>query len=920
MTDYRKKLIEVSLPLEAINEGSKPETENPFLKGHPRALHNWWARTPLSVCRAIVFSQIVNDPEDNLRREELLSLVGRLARWDALRDQALISEARRLIEDSAGSELNFFDPFAGRGSIPLEALRLGLGVTSSDLNPVAVFIDKILLDIVPRFANRSPVRPHQEDRLFSRDWQGAEGLAEDVRFYGLWMRDEAEKSLGNLYPKVKLPAADGAAEVVPSVWLWARIVKCPNPACTAEIPLARSFKLSKKKGRKAWIEPKVDPGDRALSFSVRSGEGAPPKGTVDRKGARCFNCGEPVGFKYIRDQAQHGRMSARLMAIIAEGNRRRIYLTPSSEQEAAAEVADSQWRPETDLPAKALGFRVQQYGMTKHADLFTRRQLVALTTLCDMVGDVGKKVEADAVRAGMADDGIGIEEGGIGARAYADAIASVCACAVSRASDYWNSLATWNTTNENVRNLFQRQAIPMAWDFAEAEPLQSKLGFATAVSWVLDALSNLPTNVLPARVLQLDVTSEAPKFSSPPVVSTDPPYYDNIGYSDISDFFYVWLRRALANVYPTLFATLLTPKQAELIATPYRHEGSPEAAKKFFRENFEKAFETLRATAHPEIPITVYYAFKQAEEAADEDENAVSTGWETMLEGLLGAGLSITGTWPVRTTKKARSVARGTNALASAVVLVCRPRKRKAHRTTRREFLATLKRELPNAVRTLQSSSIAPVDLAQASIGPGMAVFSRYGEVLEADGTPMTVRTALALINQTLGEVLSEQEGDFDRDTRWALAWFAQHEMEGAPYGEADVLARAKNVGVDGLVESGIVQSKAGTVRLLKRDELASDWDPATDERITVWEVAQYLIARLLTGGEAAAAELLHAVGPMGDTARELAYRLYQVCEQKGWAQEAVAYNSLVVAWPVIAQLAGKVDTTRVEPQTRLFE
>ncbi len=421
-----------------------------------------------------------------------------------------------------------------------------------------------------------------------------------------------------------------------------------------------------------------------------------------------------------------------------------------------------------------------------------------------------------------------------------------------------------------------------------------------AINWIAEVIDAAPA-AQDATVRPLDATSSIDGVKSP-VISTDPPYYDNIGYADLSDFFYVWLRRSLEEIYPDLFATVLTPKSAELVATPYRFEGGKDEAKEFFEQGLAKMFSRMHAAQHPDYPLTLFYAFKQAESQGDGE--IASTGWETMLTGLLKSGFAITGTWPMRSERSGRSVAIGTNALASSIVLVCRPRPQDAPRTTRREFILSLKQELPNAIRQLQQENIAPVDLAQAVIGPGMAIFSRYREVLEADGSPMTVRTALALINQEIDEILAGQEADFDPETRWAVTWFEQHGFGQGQFGDAETISKAKNTSVSGLVEAGILEAGGGKVRLLRMDELDPDWDPSRDKRLTVWEVTHHLIRVLDEGGEEEAARLLRKVGPVAGVARDLAYRLYQICERKGWAQEAIFYNALVVSWPEMKRLA----------------
>ena len=896
---YRKKLIEVALPLEVINEGSKPETENPFLKGHPRGVHNWWARTPLSVCRAILFAQIVDDPANDLppdqaleERNKLLHLVSRLATWEATKDEKLLSEAREIIRKACGGKIpQFWDLFAGRASIPLEAQRLGLQVTSSDLNPVAVIIGKALLDFPQRFFGQPAVNPDAQHALARQSADsGITGIIEDVRYYGKWIREEAEQRIGDLYPKVELPKEYGGGEAVVNTWLWARTVKCSNPACGARVPLVNSFWLSKKKGKKAWVEPVVNKVEKTVQFKVKRGDGVPPESTKVGRGARfrCLVCQHDSSNHYIKAESMVGRLGTQLMAIIAEGRRNRIYLPPSEVHETIAESAKPTWIPQAEMNRDTTNLvSGRGYGFFIWADLFTQRQLAALTTFSDLVNEAHKRVKADAVKAGR-------EE----ARTYADTVVTYLACGISRLSDYCNSFCTWNPTNENVRNLFQRQAIPMVWDFAEANPIHGKLSIESTTNWVAEALTNLPNAEVSARVFQADARNADVKFVTPPIVSTDPPYYDNIGYADLSDFFYIWLRRSLRTIHPNILSTLLTPKESELIAAPYRHEGSTELAREHFRNGFNHTFNHLKSLVNPNFPMTVYYAFKQ-EEADNEDGNQrASTGWETMLEGLISAGFQVTGTLPVRTTKKARSVARGTNALASAIVLVCRPRSDDASMATRRDLMSALRRELPGALRRLQEGNIAPVDLAQAAIGPGMAVFSRYRNVIEANGNPMCVRTALQIINGELDAYFAEQEGDLDPDTRFCTAWFEQHGMEEATFGEADILARAKNSSVEGIAESGVLQARAGKVHLINRDEYPDDWDPTLDRRRNTWKYTQYLIRALDRGGETEAARLLNQLGGRpSEDARELAYRLYAICERKGWAQEALAYNTLVTSW-----------------------
>ncbi|MDR6226165.1 DUF1156 domain-containing protein [Desmospora profundinema] len=918
MQQQKKKLIEVALPLEAINK--ELAREKSIRHGHPSTLHLWWARRPLAACRAVLFAQLVDDPSshpDRFPKEEdqdrerlrLFNIIEKLVKWENINDEEVLEEAREEIRKSTGGNPPpVLDPFAGGGSIPLEAQRLGLEAHASDLNPVAVLINKALIEIPPKFAGQLPVHPGQETERDLSEWKGAWGLAEGVRYYGKWMRDEAEKRIGHLYPKVKLPEEQGGGEATVIAWLWARTVASPNPACKgAHVPLVRSFWLSKKKGKEAWVEPLVDRERNTYRFEVRMGKGNPRDGTVNRRGGTCLLSGVPMPFNYIRTEGKAGRMKFRLMAIVAEGSNGRVYLPPTEEHEEIARRAIPDWKPEADLPVNPRDFKTPNYGMNTFADLFTPRQLVALNTFSDLVGEAREQVRRDATAFGLSDDGVSLKDGGTGAAAYADAVATYLAFAVDRVADRGSTICSWDTGYVKVRNTFGRQAIPMTWDFAESNPMSNSTGnFNGAVHWIVEVVRETPCCTR-GSVKQADSTAPIRRIDQP-IISTDPPYYDNIGYADLSDFFYVWLRRSLQGIYPDLFSTMLVPKSEELVATPYRFDGDKKKAQSFFENGLRQAFTRMRETAHPEFPLTVYYAFKQAEAAAasgKEGEQAVaSTGWETMLEGLIRSGFSITGTWPMRTELGNRMVASGTNALASSIVLVCRPRPEDTRPITRRDFLRALKRELPDALRDLQQGNIAPVDMAQAAIGPGMAVFSRYGKVIESDGTAMRVRTALALINQTLDEFLAEQEGEFDSDTRWALSWFEQHGMERGPYGEAETLSTARNTSVEGLVEAGILEAKSGKVRLLKREELLEDWNPNEDDRVTVWEAVQYLIRALETDGETGAATLFRQLGETGEAARDLAYRLYTLCERKGWAQEALAYNGLVTSWPHITDLA----------------
>ena len=944
MTSPRKKLIEVALPLDAINAASVYD-QMPGIGPHPRGLHLWWARRPLAAARAVIFAQMVDDPSANpdlfptetdqeKERERLFDILRELVLWKNTTNEKVLERARTEIrkswrrtcadnaDHSRAAELfdpdklpAFYDPFAGGGALPLEAQRLGFEAHASDLNPVAVLINKAMIEIPPKFAGQSPVNPasREERSLIEREWKGAQGLAEDVRYYGQWMRDEAERRIGHLYPQVEvteemvrerpdLKRYQGRKLKV-IAWLWARTVKSPNPAfADVEVPLASSFMLSTNKEKEAYVEPVIE--GRGYRFVVKVGRPedteAAKRGTKSGGRGKSFLClmsGTPMPFDYLRTEAACGRMGDRLMAIVAEGDRERVYISPTQDMETIARSTQPQDSPEADLPARALGFRVQKYGMTRWCDLFTSRQLIVLTTLSDLVAEAIQHVERDAANIDLPDNRP-LCDGDASATAYAEAVGVYLAFAVDRCCNFSNSCTRWVPGNQKVMGLFGKH-IAMTWDFPEAAVLHSVVGgFVPAATFIAECLGKLAQHGT-GIVLQHDAMTSG--LAKGKVVSTDPPYYDNVGYADLSDFFYVWLRRSLRPIFPDLFATLAVPKAEELVATPYRH-GNKEKAESFFLSGMTDAMRCLAEQAHSGIPVTIYYAFKQSETKGD--AGISSTGWETFLDAVIHAGFTITGTWPMRTESSGRIRAIGSNALATSIVLVCRQRPTAAPMATRREFVAALRTELPTALAHLQSGNIAPVDLAQAAIGPGMAVFTRYAKVLDAEGNPVSVREALALINQMLDEVLAEQEGDFDPDSRWALAWFEQQGFDEGEYGVAETLSKAKNTSIAGIVEGGILASSAGKVRLLRPDELADDWDPTTDDRLTVWEAVHHLIRALETGGENGAARVVVRLGASADIARELAYRLYTICERKRRAAEALSYNSLVQSWPEISDLA----------------
>jgi putative DNA methylase len=932
----RKKLIEVALPLPEINDASGYD-KMPGIGPHPKGIHHWWARLPLPTARAVLFASVVDDPSSNpekwkteaeqvAERERLFDIIREMMGKKMHESPTVYSGVHsEMLKHTNGKLPLIFDPFSGGGSIPLEANRLGFESKAGDLNPIAVLLNKCNLELAPRWAGASPVNPDDRRQISGEmSWQGARGLASDVRYYGQIIRKQLKERVGHLYPTVSLPKQFGGGKGNVITWIWARTVASPDPAMHGKhVPLISTFWLSSKKGSEAWLHPVVDKTARSYRFEIRTGS---PKhkddvsaGTKNAKGGfRCLLSDAPIPFEYVRSEGQHGRIGYVMLAVVAELSRGRVFLAPTDEQIEAASTSIPSDIPDTDLPDEALGFRVQNYGIRKHWQMFTPRQLCSLVALSDLVKGIDKDIRRDALAAGMASGE---------ADDYSRAIRTFLALALDRCASFNNALCRWNGSQTVF--LFTRQAISMLWDFSEPNILGEKaVCWHTAVNICADAIETIQANPkTAASANQIDAATGA-RSARNVLVSTDPPYYDNIGYAALSDFFYVWLRRTIGELYPDLFGTVLVPKLQELTAAPERFEGDKHLAREHFEGGFRKAFAALRDEMDPQYPLTVYYAFKQADEesGADESEETatvdLTTGWETLLEALVSAGFQITGTWPVRASFKWRVRALGANALASYIVLACRQRPSNAPQTDRRAFVSELKRELPTALRRLQQGNIAPVDFAQAAIGPGMSIFSQYGRILESGGNQMSVRTALSLINQTLTEVLSEQEDDFDNDTRWAIAWFEQQGFGEGEFGQAELLSKAKVTSVSGLQHAGIIASRAGKVRLLQPKELPADWDPETDRRLTIWELTHHLLRIYYfdEAGEARTAELLSRIGARGEIARELAYRLFDICERKKRSQEAQAYNALVLAWPEIARLARERRTVRARPtQTEMY-
>lgn len=916
-----KKLIEVALPLEKINAESAREKS--IRHGHPSTLHLWWARRPLAAARAVIWSSLVDDPsshpekfpteeEQNQERQRLFRILEDLVVWENSNDERVLEAAKaEILKSTNGNPPALLDPFAGGGAIPLEAQRLGLEAHAHDLNPVAVMINKAMIEIPPRFAGMPPVNKDARTSRLEGSWSRAQGLAEDVRYYGEWMKQEAYKRIGHLYPKVKVPLEQGGGEATVIAWIWARTVKCPNPACGCEMPLASSFVLSKKKGKEAYVEP--DLSGKEISYHVRYGKGGDNCPKVSQGTFKCIRCNEVLPKDYSKEESKAGRMGHRMIAIVAEGKNGRVYLSPDAEQITVANCPLPDEYPTGKLAPKFTGGSCVPYGLDEFHKLFTNRQLTALTTFSELVSEAQAKAEADAVAAGMKNDHLPLQNGGDGAKAYGEAVGVYLAFAVDRQADIRSSIASWINSIGAIRNTFGRQAIPMTWDYAEANPFSNSSGcFGNMLEWVVKCIDNFPSSQYLAEVSQFDAQSDCGLRNI--MISTDPPYYDNIGYADLSDFFYVWMRQSLKDTYPELFSTMLVPKAEELIATPYRHDGSVEKAKNFFEDGMLSACKQMYQYAREDIPVTIYYAYKQSD---SDDSGTASSGWETMLSAVVNAGFAITGTWPMRTERSVRTIAQGTNALASSIILVCRKRPEDAPQTTRRNLVNQLRRELRPALKQLQESNIAPVDLAQSAIGPGMGVFSRYRRVLEADGSVMTVRSALQVINEEVDLYFNEQVGSMDAASRFCVDLYTQCAYNEIKYGEAEILANAKSTSIAMMAAHGILYAKAGIVHLVERAELPEKVD--TDER-NIWMLTQQLTRAMATGGIEACAKIVYDIfGSGAESAKDLAYRLYTIAERKGWAEEGYAYNALVVAWPDIQSRAAAMKAETPEQMT-LFD
>ncbi len=906
-TSYKKKLIEVAMPLEAINKAAIKEKSNPFLKGHPRSIHQYWARRPITAARGILFAQLVDDPsshpekftteeEQQQERDRLFHIMEELIIWENSTNEEVLKRANAEILKSAEGEIpTIYDPFSGGGSIPMEAQRLGLPACGSDLNPVAVMIGKAMIEIPPLFKDMKPLHPGGPEKI---QYKNAEGLAEDVRFYSAWMHEKITERIEHLYPRAELPAQLGSGQANVVAWIWARTVPSPDPAFqNINVPLVSTFVLSSRAGKRVILRPIISKEERKVTFEVVYDPSQPEfdnakSGNKVSRGGNftCMLSGASITADYIKEAGKKSQIGQQLIGIVGENEKRKVYISANNLHEKAANIN----RIEVDgvaLPDKALGFSAQLYGNKEFEDLFSNRQLFALSQMVDLNKELYEEIKS----AVSSDHPFSAED-------YAKSICVYIGLAICKLTDYSNMLCSWNNKNENIRQLFSMQTIPMSWDFAEVNLCSRMLNIQTMASNITHAFANLGCG---GNGFVFNKDAKTPDFySAGQVISTDPPYYDNIAYADLSDFFYGWMKKLFGDYYGDLFSFISTPKEDELIADQFRR-GSKENAENYFTNGMTAALQSMASLTSTKYPSTIYYAFKQSE---IEIEGISSTGWATFITAVIRAGYSIVGTWPMRMERESRTRGIGSNALATSIVLVCRKREVALGSITRAEFIRQLKTELPTAIADLKAANIAPADIPQSSIGPGIGIFSRYQKVLESDDSPMSVKTALQLINRELGE----EEGDYDPETSFALTWFEQNGFNVGNFGMANNLATAKGIAVNSLVNAGIAQASGGKFGLFNRDSLKESWDPADDSRVTIWECCQYLIRRLENRGEFEAAKLMKAMGSeRAEAAKELAYALYDIAANKRRdATEATAYNGLIAVWSELSMQAANVTDT----------
>ncbi len=918
VSTYKKKLIEVALPLEAINAESVTQKTGRPKTGYPTSIHKYWAQRSIATARAAIWASLVDDPSSHpdkwptpesqaTERAKLFNQLEEIISWDKTTDSAVWQRAQATAKSSWGGILPpFLDPFAGSGAIPLEALRFGMETHASDLNPLAVTLERAVIAWAPRFSGKPAVNAASSTGL--QHTSPSAGLADDIRHYAEQINADLRERVGKHYPRVLAP---NGQKVEPGVYIWARTVECPNQVCRGRTPLVLNWRLSSR-GDKAYVKPRINAKDKTINFEIDYGQDAPEPSFSGRRGGVCIFCATPITLDYVRTHANTDTIEDRLLAI-AVGDEYSWKFSPGTlkDEELARNVPAPTWIPRGEIPLSP-NVRAPLWGMKTWASLYTPRQLLVLSELHNSIKVIQTEVEVAAKNSSAFPvDPRSLSEGGSGPRAYAEAVRSYLHLVGTNLADYSCKFATWKPDGPQIGVAFVRQALGITWGYAEGSLLgKGGANFMEKAKRVAEVVERLPAGNQ-GIALQQDATKIVWSADVKPLIITDPPYFDLIEFGELSDFFYVWMREAMRDLDPDLYATLQTPKDDELTASPHRFEGDKLKGKQEFESGLTEAMTRLREIANPDLPLSIYYAYNDRETTEDDSGQMVtsSSGWETMLQSLVNAGLTVVATYPFRTEAKGRANSNGTNALAAAILVVCRIRSETAKVGTRAEFVQGLTSVMTPALRDLVAADIGPIDLAQAAIGPGMSVYTAYSKVLEANGNQMSMGTALDLIHQSVKEAQGSQDATFDAETRWAIEWFSTYRYTDGEYGDAQVLANSAGITMQGLAEAGVVKAAGGKVALSAGDGLPEDWDPSTDTRVTSWEVLHHLMRALLPeemgpaaksggGSEAEAVKIAEKLSPaLMQNAKLLAYRLFEICREQSWDKEGMAFNNFGRSW-----------------------
>lgn len=759
----RKKLIESVMPVSVINRES--EREKVARTGLPSSVHIWWSRRPMAAARCTLFASLIDDPsehpelfptEQEQERQRLLKMAEELSLVENASNTELLKAAKaEILRCAEGTLPTVFDPFTGSGAIPIEAHRLGLSAEATDLNAVASMITTLVSDVPTRFHNTIPVHPQTEMRL-NIPLPGAQGYAEDVRYYGEQLQEEATKRIGYMYPKIRKP--NDGQELDVSAWIWARTIKCPNPNCGCSIPLSSSYDLAKKKGSEAWVEPVAENGRITFRMHREPNTMAKEKPKVAQTAVfKCPACGEITPDAYVKECGTKHQITSQLIAIVADDGRKRLYLEPTSEQEFAAKVVPPKDIPHGALPIFPQRFSPPSFGLADYADLFTDRQLVFITTMMKLAREAQNDVEKQSIEKGMSNDGITFANGGQGALAYAQAVRIALVLTISKLLDRCSNLCSWSSSSGgSLRNVFSRAAMPMIWDYAEGNPFADAGGsYANALSRTCEAIAALPAEG-EGRTTVADCTM--PNNVRNAILSTELPFYDKASYADLSDFFYIWLRYGLGDLYPEYFQTEVTPKKEELTAFAYRWNGDRQQANAFYAEGMNLAFKNLYESVSDEYPSTVAYQYK----GNDAKDSALPSEWEAFVAAVCNAGFMITASWPL--ARKYEVTIEHAEERSIPITVVVRKRPSDAKQTTRRFFVAAVKRELPTIVEDL-NDKVTQMDLRASVIGQALNIFSRYSKVLDADGTVMKPQMASRIIEQELDTIIASLYEDKNRES-----------------------------------------------------------------------------------------------------------------------------------------------------------